>query len=263
MRNQLFRNAPVLVPITTQTVAALWDVDGAEPFTLFIENQDLAAVLRTALSTGALTGPIFRGKNANLVFTAVTRGTGGNAITVAITTAPNQAFSVAAVGNAITINLQCDASGFPNSEKNYAARVADSMNANGPIAALVTTSLEQGSDGLAQLEVSPFTGGTSTTGALTLTGGAASTVTGATEVAFSPLPALQTPSTGWVIDTQAGTDIGATIAANTTVAREFTSGKAPGAAQDVAMFRSIRVRVTGGAAATTLVVSAITKRKIL
>src|SRR5258707_123102 len=130
MRAQLFRTAPVVLPITTQVVAAAFDVDGSEPFSLFIENQDLAAVLRTALSTGALTGPIFRGKNANLVFTAVTRGTGGNAITVAITTAPNQTFSIGVVANAITINLQCDASGFPNSEKNYATRVMDAMNAS-------------------------------------------------------------------------------------------------------------------------------------
>src|SRR5260370_31221375 len=147
MRSQLFRTAPVLVQITTQTVVALFDVDGAEPFTLIVESQDLAAVVRTARVplTGALQNSIFRNKNANLVFTAVTRGTGGNAITVAITTAASQAFSVAAVGNAITINLQPDVKGVPNSEKNLPHPPMDAPNANGPISALGTTTLEQAS----------------------------------------------------------------------------------------------------------------------
>src|SRR2546425_10872634 len=106
MRSQLFRTAPVLIN-GANVVVGTFDVDGAEPFTLFLENLDLAASLTT---TGK-----FRSKDANLTFTAVTPGTGGNAITVQFTAAPNQAFSIGVVGNAITVNLQCDASGNPTS----------------------------------------------------------------------------------------------------------------------------------------------------
>src|SRR5437667_26364 len=155
MRSQLFRTAPVLIN-GANVVVGTFDVDGAEPFTLFLENLDLAATLSTA--------GLFRSKDANLLFTAVTPGTGGNAITV--------------------------------------------------------------------------------------------------QFSSSSLPAAQTTANGWVVNATAGTDLlpaAGTIAANSVAAREFTSGKAPSVAADVAMMRSMRIRVSKGTTNTSIVAAAIVK----
>src|SRR3989442_8647485 len=109
MRSQLFRTAPVLIN-GANVVVGTFDVDGAEPFTLFIENLDLAATLSTV--------GLFRSKDANLTFTAVTPRTGGNTITLQFTKALSQAFSLRGVGNALTLNLPRDAAGDPNPGQN-------------------------------------------------------------------------------------------------------------------------------------------------
>src|SRR5438128_45178 len=222
MRSQLFRTSPVLIN-GANVVVGTFDVDGAEPFTLFLENLDLPATLSTA--------GLFRSKDANLLFTAVTPGTGGNAITVQFTKAASQAFSIGVVGNAITVNLPCDSAGNPTWGQNLAVpalaqgqalQIMTALNANGPASALITT-------------------------ALALTGGAASAALAqasgaAVEISSSSLPAAQTTANGWVVNTTAGTDLlpsAGTIAANSVAAREFTSGKAPSTAADVAMMRSM------------------------
>ncbi len=243
MRTQLFRTAPVLVNGASVAVA-LVDVDGAEPFTLFVENLDLKASLTTVGK--------FRSKDANLTFTAVAAGAGGNSIRVAFTVAASQAFSIGVAGNDITVNLACDAAGFPNSEQNLARRVMDALNASGPASALVTTSLAPGSDGAAQCDQAV---------ALTnLTGGAASTALASVEVAASDLPPAQTPSTGWVVNTAAATAFGA-LAANVVGAYEFTANKT--GATELSVIRGLRVRASKGALDTSVVAAAISKKKAL
>src|SRR2546425_5798978 len=203
MRSQLFRTAPVLIN-GANVVVGTFDVDGAEPFTLFPENLDPAGTLSTV--------GLFRSKDANLVFTAVTPGTGGNAITVQFTKAVNQAFSIGVVGNAITVNLPCDAAGNPTWGQNLAvpalaqgqaAQIMMALNANGPASALITTTLAPGSDGYGMVDAA--------TSALSLAGRAASTVILATtgyEVATSSLPAAQTQANGWVLHPDANSTTG-------------------------------------------------------
>src|SRR2546425_12757200 len=111
MRSQLFRTAPVLVN-GANVVVGLFDVDGAEPFTLFLENLDLPATLSTA--------GLFRSKDANLLFTAGTPGTGGNAITIQFTKAANQAFSIPVARHALPLNLPRRSPGNPPRGPNLA-----------------------------------------------------------------------------------------------------------------------------------------------
>jgi hypothetical protein len=239
MRNQLFRTQPVLIS-GANAVVALVDVDGVEPFTLFVENLDLKASLTTVV--------LFKSKNANLTFTAVTAGAGGNAVRVAFTLAASQAFSIGVAGNDITINLACDAQGFPNQEANLARNVMDALNASGPASALITTTLAPGSDGSAQCDA---------TVALTnLAGGAAATALASVEVAVSDLPPAQTPATGWIVNTAAATAFGA-LAGGVVGAYEFTANKT--GATEISVARGLRVRASRGAADTRVVAAGIRK----
>jgi len=228
-------------------VVALVDVDGAEPFTLFIENLDQRASFMTV--------GLFNSKNANLVFTAATAGPGGNTITVRFTTAAGQAFSVSVVGDAITINLACDAAGVPNSEKNFARAVMDAVNTSGPASALVTAKLAPGSDGSAQCDTA--------VAATNLAGGSASDALASVEVAVSSLPPDQTPASGWITNTQAGTSIGA-VGANTVKGYEFATSKtgpAGAGATELSVFRGLRVRASIGAYETFVVAAGVAKKK--
>lgn len=229
MRTQLFRTDPVLID-GTNVVVALKDIDGAQPFSLFIENLDAPASLTTVV--------LFKSKNANLTFTAVTPGTGGNSIRVRFTTAADQAFSVSAAGNDITVALACGPDGVPNREQNFSRNVMDSMNASGPVSALVTASLAPGSDGSAQCD--------SAVAFTNLAGGAAAGDVSLVEVAISSLPPAQTPAAGWLVV------VNEAPAAGGTTAYEF---------DPAAAVRGLRVRATKGVANGMLVAAAIVKKK--
>jgi len=72
----------------------------------------------------------------DITYTAVTPGTGGNAITVTnVVAGNNTALSVAVAGNAITVNLATNGAGAATST---AAAVAAAVAASGPASALVT-----------------------------------------------------------------------------------------------------------------------------
>jgi hypothetical protein len=77
--------------------------------------------------------------NAGITYTAVTAGTGGNAITVRyVVSGNNTALSVAVVSSAITVNLATDGGGAATST---ATLVKAAVDASGPASALVATAL--------------------------------------------------------------------------------------------------------------------------
>ena len=234
MRSTLFRTDPVSV-IGAADVAALKDMDGADPFDLFLENMDVAASLRTR----------FGSKNANIRVVAVAAGAGGNAITLTITAAANQAYSATAVGSAITVNLRCDADGRPNQ---FASDVVDLMNANAGIAALVRVSRSLGSDGSAAMEL---VAGNPTRALVTtaLGGGFDAVATGAATVEYSPTGAPDFAGP-WVTHAAAGTAL-STVAANTVKSFAFV---------DVPML-GLRVKVATAVYESRVVVTAIARRR--
>lgn len=193
---QLFRTAPVLIA-ATPTVVALKQIPVA-PFTLFLENVDLAASGRTK----------FGSKNANLRFVAVDAGLVGNNYSVVFHNAPGQEFSIEVDAYEITVNLACDPSGW-----NYqlASEVMDLMNADAYVAEVIRVVLAKGSDGGARLEVNS---GTDVT--VELDEGAASTATGAATVQYGP-----TVDGPWVTHAAAVTAL-STVAPNTVKAYTFT-----------------------------------------
>lgn len=139
MRTQPFRTSPVLVD-SADKVVALKDMDGADPFTLTIENVDTIASLRTRYGS----------KNANLLFVAKETGTTGNnnrVIIGSVASKPkNQAFLAERTSHAHTITLQTDASGIPNLT---ADEIARRLNANADTALLLRIVRAPGSDGSA------------------------------------------------------------------------------------------------------------------
>lgn len=247
MRSQLFRTDPVLID-GTAVVAALKDVDGIAPFTLFVENMDIAASGRTK----------FGSKNANLRFVAVAAGTGANAWSVVFHAAASQAFSIVIANNlpyasTITVNLQCDASGKPIQ---LATAVMDLMNADGPTAAIIRTVLAKGSDGGATMEVAVGTDAT-----VALSGGFAAVTSGAVLVEISPTGAPDFAGP-WSTVADAGTDL-STVSAGTVKRHTLFAGStaSPPAAAD-APAKGLRVSVTkGGGGNTKVVVTAIGNRK--
>jgi hypothetical protein len=239
MRSQLFRTDPVLVD-GAAVVVALKDVDGAGPFTLYLENVDVAASVRTKWGS----------KNANLRFVAVAdAGSGGNAVTVAVTIAPDQAYSAAVVGDAVTVNLRCGSDGRPDQT---AAKVMDLLNGDGTVAAKVRTVLALGSDGSAVAadyrdivdDDAAHTGSTT----FALAGGADATTLGAVTVETSSLghPDFAGP---WVTVAAAGTAL-STVAAQGVASYSFV---------DVGV-RGLRVKASKGAYDTTVSLSAIVKK---
>jgi len=138
MRSTLFRTTTLVDD--SDVVVALKDVDGAGPLAVFVENVDVPARLSTRYGS----------KDANLTFTAVAPGTGGNALRVVIgsvASAPaDQAFAVETYAGVVTVTLRTDGSGRPNM---LARDVMDALNADPDTAAVVSVSLARGSDGTA------------------------------------------------------------------------------------------------------------------
>lgn len=231
MRTQLFRTNPVLVD-GAEVLVALVDVDGVSPLTVFVENLAVQASLTTV--------GLFRTKNANLTFTAVTAGTGGNAITVQFVIGVNSVFGVAVVADAITITLRGDASGSPYSEQNLATKIVEAVIASGAASALVTPTLAPGSDGLGLLDI------TASTAILSLAGGAAAGDIANVKIAISDLPPAQTPAAGWIVE------INEMPTAGGVTAYEF---------DPPAAVRGLRVRASKGAANGMLVAAAICTKK--
>jgi hypothetical protein len=149
-------------------------MDGASPFTLFIENMDVAASLRTR----------FGSKNANVRFVAAAAGSGGNDHTVAITAGPAQAFGVSVAGDDVVIDLRCDAGGRPNQ---FASDVVDLLNADADFAAVLRASRALGSDGSAAMEIPDEAGDPTVVMAATnLSGGVDAAEIGGATVEVSP-----------------------------------------------------------------------------
>jgi hypothetical protein len=233
MRSTLFRTVPLLVGPYDAEV--LKDMDGASPFTLFLENLDVAASLRTK----------FGSKNANVRFVAVSAGDAGNDISVEITAGPSQAFSVGVATDAVTINLRCDADGLPNQ---LAADVIDQVNADVGAAAKVRTSLALGSDGSATMEIPDFADAPTVVMAATnLDGGfdATDLADAVVEYSSTGAPDFAGP---WF------RALGAEAAFN---APYGASAGSVGAYTFTAPFRGLRVTLQPGAAATMPVVSAV------
>lgn len=101
-----------------------------------IGGSSIAATLTTALT----------GANNDMVFTADTAGSGGNAITVAYVdpAAISQSLGVVVAGSAITVNLATDGAGAITST---AAQVKTAIDASGPAAALVNVANAGGDTG--------------------------------------------------------------------------------------------------------------------
>ncbi len=238
MRSQLFRTNPIAVD-QPYDATVIRDLDGAGPFTLFVENVDVTASVRTR----------FGSKNANVRFVAVTAGSGGNSMTVAITAAAAQAFSVGVSGSDITVNLRCDAGGRPNQ---FASDVVDLLNADAGVAALVRVSRALGSDGSAAMEIPDEAGAPTVVLAQTnLAGGVdASDIAGvAVEVSPTGWPDFAGP---WFEVDAASAAFGAPYGLNagTVGAYEF----------DMPV-KGLRVTLSPGAYASAPVVSAIVRKK--
>lgn len=132
MRTRLFRKQTLVDGDSIRVVLA--DLDGVNPVTLYLENVDIPAKFQ-----------MIRGsKNANLLFTAVTAGSGGNALSVEALAVPDQMFSVVVAGNKVTINLACDSEGHPFL---LASSIMTLVNADPYASALLEVSLAPGSDG--------------------------------------------------------------------------------------------------------------------
>lgn len=85
------------------------------------------------------------GSNDDLLFTAVTPGTGGNSIRVRYVVAGNNtALSVSVSGNDITVNVATNGAGAATST---ASQVKTAVDASGPATALVSTAIAPGNDG--------------------------------------------------------------------------------------------------------------------
>jgi hypothetical protein len=207
------------------------DVDGVSPWTLYLENMDIAASLRSPNGD----------KNGQLVYTAAAPGSAGNIITVEVTTAPNQTFSITTEDTDpyeidIVINLACDEDGVPT-QPAYA--VMDLINATAEATEWIVASLAPGSDGSAHMSAAAET---------SLAGGFDSATIGTVVVEHSPTggPAYAGP---WEASSAAGTAF-STLGANKVVSFDV----------DVP-FRGIRITVSKGASNTKVVVSGIARKK--
>lgn len=242
MRSRIFRTEPLLVDGTAAVIMTK-DMDGADPFDLFVENMDIAASLRTR----------FGSKNANIRFVAVINssaydrdGASGNDISVTITAAPGQEFSVdvqpsdcySPYGGDVTINLACDAAGNP---KQFASDVIDLLNADAGFSAILRASRALGSDGSAAVEAM---------GQTFLSGGSNAVTSGVVTVEVSPngWPDFQGP---WVADSSAATAFGSSITAG--AVKVWSSVDKP--------VRGLRVKATKGSGNTHLVVTAVVRKK--
>jgi hypothetical protein len=215
------------------------DMDGASPFTLFIENMDVAASLRTR----------FGSKNANVRFVAVAAGSGGNSITVAIIAGPSQAFGVSVVGNDVSINLGCDAGGRPNQ---FVSDIIDLLNADVSFAAILRASRALGSDGSAAMEIPDEANAPTVVMAQTnLSNGADATDLAGVTIEVSPTGAPEFAGP-WFAVSAAEAAFGAPygLGAGTIGAYTFE-----------VMVKGLRVTLEPGAYASSPVVTAIVRKK--
>lgn len=246
MRTLLFRTDPVVID-GAGVVAALKDVDGASPLTLYVENMSVAASAFTRWGS----------KNANLRFDAVTAGDAGNSVTVAYTSAPNQSFSVGVVGDAVTVNLACDSGGRPTQ---LASAIMDLVNADSPASAVVSAALARGSDGSATVDYRDIVDDEDAqTGSTTfqLAGGLDSNEVGTVSVEHSATGWPDFPGP-WDGDSPLDSDVPTSPEALTLASL---------AAESVVAFeigfpvRGLRVKVSKGAYDSVVVVSASVKKK--
>lgn len=238
MRVQLFRTSPVLVEAPYDGVVQK-DMDGASPFTLFIENMDVAASLRTR----------FGSKNANVRFVAVEAGSGGNALTVAITAGPAQVFSVSIVGSDVVVNLRCDAGGRPNQ---FASDVVDLLNADAAFAAVLRASRALGSDGSAAMEIpDEAVAPTVVMSQTSLSGGTDATDLAGVTIEVSPTGAPEFDGP-WFAVPVAEAAFGAPYGLNAGTIGAYTFES---------QVKGLRVTMEPGAYATSPVVTAIVRKK--
>jgi hypothetical protein len=248
MRTLLFRTEPVLLvgPYTNSTVVCLKDLDGIWPVTVYVENMDLKAAL-TMRTGGTDAGYVTHGsKNGCLKFEAVTAGAGGNANTIEITAAPDQAFSIVnLVYDGWKINLKCDHSGKPIQLASEVMIAIERASGDGvAFRAAVSTSLAPGSDGSATMELA--TGSTThVIAALTaLAGGADASDAGTATVEHAP-----TIDGPWDKSTAASAAF-SDLELNTVAAFE------------IGAVRGLRITIERGVEDTRIVCSAIAARKV-
>lgn len=243
MRTRIFRQTSLLVG--SAQVIALKDVDGADPLDLFLENVDNPASLRTPNGD----------KNAGVLFTAkigvttdpynVGTPEEGNDISVTITTAPKQAFSVTTnagpytpYGAAVVINLRCAADGTPNQ---LASEVIDLLNANAGFSSILVASRAPGSDGSAHMAAMSLT---------YLSGGLSATAIATVSVEYAPTGAESGFPGPWVTLAAAGSAL-STVAANSV--KSYSIVDTP--------LRGLRVKADKGSQSTTVIVTGIARKK--
>jgi hypothetical protein len=253
MRSQLFRTEPILVSDSGGDVVVLKDLDGISPVTLFVENLDQPASLRTK----------FGSKNANLRFTALHAGSPGNHIHVVITAAPDQEFSADwsgspygttpypydPYGSVLTINLKCDSQGIPTQP---AYEVMDLLNEDAHTADTLRVTLANGSDGSAHMEApDPVNAPDVIMASTALSGGSDSTTLAAASV-------VEVSPTGWPNFAGPWTAIAAAGTALSSVGpnsvKSYTLVDTP--------VKGLRITLKQGGANTKVVVSAIAGRKV-
>jgi hypothetical protein len=255
MRTQLFRTDPTLIN-DAGIVVTVQDMDGADPFDLFVENVDIAASLRTK----------FGSKNANVRFVAVIDpltpdrvGASGNDISVTIDAGPSQDFSVDVVAGAynpygadIVIHLRCDADGVPNQ---FVSDVIELLNADPYFSAVCRAVLAKGSDGSARMEAPDPNNDPTVIMPLTyLDGGFTATTLGTVTVEYTmagvPDILADNPPVPWVTDSSAGTAL-SSVGAGAVKSYAFVDKP----------FRGLRVTASKGSSDTTIVVTAIARKK--
>lgn len=196
MRSQNRQEAGVLA---AGTATFLFDADGADTFTITVENNDQKAALSmrtggnsTGSATPATRASAFRthgSKNGNLKFEAVAAGTTGNNNTIEITAAASQAFSIDDLGSDdYRINLKCDASGKPiQTAYEVLIAIAGLVSAGASAyRAAINTTLAAGSDGSATMEVLASDATHVIPASTALAGGSAATTTVSGTVKLSP-----------------------------------------------------------------------------
>lgn len=130
------------------------------PASANVKVGDSLIVNGTGFGTAASLTTACAGANNDITYTAVTPGTGGNAVTIAYVVAGNNTvLSVAVVSSAITVNVATSGGGAATST---AAQVLAAVQASAPATALVSAALAAANDG---------TGVVAAFGAANLTGG--------------------------------------------------------------------------------------------
>lgn len=132
-------------PNPNQTFTAVNGTEANSAACLAYDKNGKFVAFNTSGPNAASYQTYFEVANADLVFVADTPGVAGNSIRIRYVVAGNNtALSVSVSGNDITVNLATNGSGVPTSTAN---QIKTALDASGPAAALINTSLETGSDG--------------------------------------------------------------------------------------------------------------------